>query len=132
MTACVLPLTPNFWIVLDMWLRTVFSLIPRNSAISDVDLFATSKSKTSCSLFVSIFSFIFATPIVFYEENAHLLHFTKTYSHIDLFIERCLNSLYYLICKFIRMLVGIDDYFDIRIVYLNKVIIVVIFFNSIL
>ena len=53
-TAPALPLTPNFCITFDIWFLTVFSLIPRSSAISLVVLLIINCSNTSFSLFVKI------------------------------------------------------------------------------
>jgi len=47
------PLTPSFWMELEIWFRTVFSLINSSSAISLVVLSWTSSSNTSFSLFVN-------------------------------------------------------------------------------
>lgn len=52
-TACDRPFTFNFCITLEMWFRTVFSLINSCWAISFVVLSCTSSSNTSRSLFVS-------------------------------------------------------------------------------
>ena len=43
-TAAALPFTPNFCMTFDIWFLTVFSLIPKDLAMSIVDLFKTSKS----------------------------------------------------------------------------------------
>src|SRR5699024_1082556 len=54
-TACERPLTPNFCIAFEIWLRTVFSDINKSWAISFVVLSCTKSSKTSCSRLVSNF-----------------------------------------------------------------------------
>lgn len=52
-TACERPLTFNFCMTLEMWLRTVFSLINNCPAISRVVLSCTSNSNTSRSRWVN-------------------------------------------------------------------------------
>lgn len=52
-TACERPLTFSFCMTLEMWLRTVFSLINNCPAISRVVLSCTSNSKTSRSRWVN-------------------------------------------------------------------------------